>query len=346
VVRALAAEWWSTALVTAVWVTTAVGLLVAMWYGSRAVATGERRAGDLLAFALYAAQAIEPLRRLADFQSRWQRTLAAATRLFAVLDLAPEPPSGGRLTLPRPRGALAVERLGFSYPGGEAVLDELSFTLAAGETAALVAASGGGKTTLAHLLLGFRTPASGAIRFDGVDLRQLDRASLRRAVGVVFQEPFLFRASLAENLGYGAGAPSEVELRRAAEAAGLETLLRVLPRGLRSDLEEAGRSLSAGERQRIALARAVLRAPALLVLDEATSSVDSETEEAILDRLGPWFAQRTVLLISHRFSTVRRQPRVLVLERGRLAGDGRPEALLETCSSFRQLFAAQTAVLV
>jgi len=344
VARALAAEWWATALVTAVWLATALGLLAAIWYGSRLVVAGARSPGDLLVFALYAAQAIEPLRRLSDVQGRWQRTLAAAARLFAVIDLPAESRRGGRRKLPLPaRGELEVEKVRFAYAGGAPVLDGLSFRLAPGETAALVAASGGGKSTLARLALGFHTPQAGRLRIDGIDLAELDLVALRRSVGVVFQEPFLFRGSLAENLRYGAAEVSATRLRQAAETVGLEPLLRALPRGLASDLTEAGRSLSGGERQRIALGRALLRSPALLVLDEATSAIDSETEEAIFDRLTPWLAARTVLVMAHRFSTVRRLPRVLVLEHGRLVGDGSPPALLASCPSFRQLFASQVA---
>lgn len=342
VARSLAAEWWSTALVTAVWLATALGLLAAIWYGSGQVVAGTRSPGDLLVFALYAAQAIEPLRRLSDFQGRWQRTLAAAARIFALIDLPGERRRAGGRSLPEPaRGALEVERLSFAYRPGEPVLEELSFTLAAGESAALVAASGGGKSTLAKLLLGFLSPQAGRLRWAGVDLAEVDLETLRRRVGVVFQEPFLFRGSLAENLRYGAGEVSESRLREVAETIGLEGLLRALPHGLASDLVEAGRSLSGGERQRIALGRALLRDPALLVLDEATSAIDSETEEAIFERLAPWLARRSVLVMAHRFSTVRRLPRVVVLERGRQVGDGAPLALLASCPPFRQLFASQ-----
>lgn len=342
VARSLAAEWWSTALVTAVWLATALGLFTAIWYGSRQVITGARSPGDLLVFALYAAQAIEPLRRLSDVQGRWQRTLAAAARIFELIDLPSEGRRGGRRPPPEPaRGELEVEDVSFAYHPDEPVLDGLSFRLAAGETAALVAASGGGKSTLAKLALGYLAPRTGRLLVDGVDLTEVDLVALRGRVGVVFQEPFLFRGTLAQNLRYGAGSVSDARVRQAAETVGLESLLRALPRGLASELTEAGRSLSGGERQRIALGRAYLRSPALLILDEATSAIDSETEEAIFDRLEPWLAGRTVLVMAHRLSTVRRLPRVVVLERGRRVGDGSPLQLLASCAPFRQLFASQ-----
>jgi ABC-type multidrug transport system fused ATPase/permease subunit len=345
--RAFIAELWSSGLVAGVWLVTAAGLVAAIAWGSGRVAAGERTPGDLLAFALFAAQAIEPLRRLSDFQGRWQRTLAAAERLFAVIDLPQEasaaatPPPRAPVSGAAAGGAgLAVEGLRFGY-GGPPVLDGLSFALSPGERVALVAASGGGKSTLARLILGFERPRAGRILLDGRDVAALDRDTLRREVGIVFQEPLVFRGSLAENLGYGAGPQPRERLLEVAEQVGLEDLLSALPHGLESPLVEAGRSLSGGERQRIALARAVLRAPRLLLLDEATSAVDGETEERIFDRLEGFLAGRTVLVAAHRYALVRRMPRSLLLAGGRVAADGPPQALAARSAPFRELFATQ-----
>jgi ABC-type multidrug transport system fused ATPase/permease subunit len=343
--RALRAELWASALVAGVWLVTAAGLVVAVAWGSGRVATGERTPGDLLAFALFAVQAIEPLRRLSDFQGRYQRAVAAAERLFELIDLPAEPVAPEPLRIPpgppAPAGAaLTLEEVAFAWDGVAPVLRGVTFALAPCDSVALVAASGGGKSTLVRLLLGFERPAAGTIRLDGRDLATLDRRVLRREVAVAFQEPLVFHGTLAENLAYGAGAVPRTRLLDVAEQVGLEELLATLPGSLEGRLVEAGRSLSGGERQRIALARAVLRAPRLLLLDEATSAVDGETEEKIAERLAPFFRGRTVLVAAHRFATVKRLPRALHLAGGRIAGDGRPEELLAS-AAFRELFAGQ-----
>jgi ATP-binding cassette subfamily B protein len=225
------------------------------------------------------------------------------------------------------------------------VLSGVDLCLAAGESIALVGASGSGKSTLASLLVRFVEPTAGRILLDGIDLERLDLRDLRRAVCVVPQEPFLFGGSLAENLRYGSNAASRSAVDAAAAMVGLETLLAALPGGLDADLREAGRDLSGGERQRIALARAILRDPALLVLDEATSAIDGDGEEQIFAALKDWLGRRTVLAMSHRLATVSRLPRVVVLARGRVVGDGPAGELVERCPEFRLLFSGQTAPL-
>jgi len=339
--QSLRAEAWSSLLVATVFLATSAGLLAIVGYGSREIISGRVTQGALLAFCLYAVQAIEPMRRLSDVQGIFQRALAAAERVYEVIDLEPAEPVGG-WPLPRPLGgALRFEDVRFRYREDEPVLEGVTLELRPGEPVALVSASGGGKSTLARLLLRFEKPGSGRIRLDGIDISQFDLSALRSAVCVVEQDVFLFAGSLAENIRYGAPCCDPAGARDAAVLAGLGPLLVSLPRGLDSTLAEGGRDLSGGEKQRIALARAILKDPAVLVLDESLSAVDSESEARIFERLEDWFSRRTVLVLAHRLSTVMRFPRSALLQDGRIAAEGNPADLLSGHAPFARLFADQ-----
>ena len=343
--QALRGERWSAVLVSAIWLLTGFALVAIVWVGSAQVFAGGISAGALLAFCLYAVQTVEPLRRLGEVHAMLQRALSAAARVFEVID-HPRVERTAGLPLPLPaRGDIRFEAVQFSYRRDEPVLRGLDLHVAAGEAVAVVSASGGGKSTLASLLLRFAAPQGGRILLDGADVDGLALRDLRRAVCVVPQEPFVFAASLAENVRYGAPAAGLAAIRSAIERAGLEPLARALPGGADAELREAGRDLSGGQRQRIALARAILRDPAVVVLDEATSALDGDAEEQLFAALADWLARRTVVLMSHRLATVSRLPRVVVLSRGRVIGDGAPGELLRSCAEFGLLFAAQAAPL-
>jgi ATP-binding cassette, subfamily B, bacterial MsbA len=333
-------EWWASLLVTVVWIVTGLGLWAILWYGTRQVLSGQITAGGLVAFCLYAVQTLEPLRRLSDVQGQLQRALAAGERVYEIID-CPDVEQGGERELPAPRGAVRCEALGFAYRPREPVLQDVTLALEPGEPVALVAASGGGKSTLAKLLVRFVDPQAGRVLIDGVDTRTLTLAALRRAVCVVEQEPFIFSCRLIDNLAYGSPHASRRHIEEAAALAGLSALLGSLPAGLDSQLDEAGRNLSVGQKQRIALARAIVRDPAVLVLDEATSALDSDTERQIFAQLEPWLRRRTTLVIAHRLSTISRFARTVVLDGGRVVGDGPVDSLLAHCPVFVQLFAEQ-----
>jgi subfamily B ATP-binding cassette protein MsbA len=343
--QALHTERWSAVLVSAIWLLTGMALVAIVWAGSAQVHAGRISAGALLAFCLYAVQTVEPLRRLSEVHAMLQRALSAAARVFEVIDDPRiERPDGVSLRWPA-RGDVRFEAVSFAYRRDEPVLRGLDLRVAAGEAVALVAASGGGTSTIASLLVRFAAPDAGRILLDGVDVAGLALRDLRRAVCVVPQEPFVFAASLAENVRYGTPEAAPAAVRAAIERVGLEPVAAALPGGIDADLREAGRDLSGGQRQRIALARAVLRDPAVLVLDEATSALDGDAEGQLFAALEDWLARRTVIVMSHRLATVSRLPRVLVLARGRVIGDGAPGELLRGCAEFRLLFAGQAAPL-
>jgi ABC-type multidrug transport system fused ATPase/permease subunit len=339
--RVLAAELWSAAVLATVFLVTGLGFLGAIVWGSRLALAKELTPAGLLAFCLFAARTVEPVRRLAEVHAMLQRTLAAAARVYEVIDFGFLERQGGT-PLPRPvRGSLALDRVRFRHEPSRPLLEGLELRVAPGETVAVVATSGGGKSTLASILAGFLVADEGSVALDGVDLREANLRDLRAAVRLVEQEPFLFRGTLADNVLFGRPRASRAEAVEALRLCGLEGLVAAIPGGLDGSLLEAGRNLSGGQKQRISLARAVLTDPPVLVLDEATSALDSETEGNLLDDLGPWLARRTVIVMAHRLSTVARYPRVVVLVDGRVAGDGPASRLLESCPPFRALFAGQ-----
>jgi len=338
-------QFWLALMTTGVWAITCAALLAVAWYGTTQVAIGRETAGALFAFCLYAVQTVEPLRRISEVHGLLQQALAAAERVFEIIDL-PEAERDGSVALRTPvEGALSFEAVNFRYPSGRTVLRDFHLAIAPRETVAVVAASGGGKSTIANLLVRFFDPTSGRITLDGVDVRNTRLSQLRRAVCVVEQEPFIFTGSILDNLRYGTFDASAEQIRDAAALAGLDRFIAALPDGFDARLAESGHNVSGGQYQRIALARAIVRDPAVLVLDEATSAVDSETEQEIFARMEPWLARRTVIVMTHRLATVIRFRRVVVLDEGRVVGDGAPHELIRTCPVFERLFAEQVSPL-
>ena len=311
----LRAETGISILMASVFAAAAAGFVAAVAGGSAAVVAGRVTPGALLAFCLYAGQAVEPLRRLAEVHGMLQRALAAADRLFEVVDLPAEDAGARRSTAPR-HGGLRVEGLRFRHAEGEPLLEGVDFDIPEGSRLAVSGASGSGKSTLARLLCRLETPSAGRILVGGVDLRDLSLEDARRVVLVLEQDPFVYSATLAENLALGIeGSVGRNALERAAFDAGLGPLAAALEGGFGGRVGDGGRILSGGERQRVAIARALLRDPRVVVLDEATSALDVASEEALFAAIAPWLAGRTLLAMAHRAST-------LVL-----AGDGRIAAL-------------------
>jgi ATP-binding cassette subfamily B protein len=251
-----------------------------------------------------------------------QRGSASLARINQILREQPTiAPPGRPVALERARGEIAFREVVVEYPTGRA-LDGIDLRIEAGSTVAVVGHTGSGKSTLVGLIPRLLDPTRGSVRLDGVDLRELSPDALRREIGFVPQETFLFSASIAENIAFGVDHASEEQIRRAAEIAGLAADIEGFPEGYRTTVGERGITLSGGQKQRTAIARAILRDPRILILDDALSSVDTLTEERILNALQEIMRGRTVILISHRVSTVRQADRIVVLERGRIVEQG------------------------
>ncbi|MEM9169533.1 MAG: ABC transporter transmembrane domain-containing protein [Pseudomonadota bacterium] len=308
------------------------GLIAVLWVGALQVQAGTLSPGAMTQFVMYAFIAVTGVGMLTETYAEVMRAAGATERLMELIsarDPLPEP--GTPAPLPTPaHGAIAFEAVSFAYPSRPeiAALSDVSFTVAPGETVALVGPSGAGKSTIFQLLLRFYDPTSGRVVFDGRDVRDLDREALRAEIGVVQQNAPLFAGSALENIRFGDPAASDDDVRGAAVAASAHAFIEKLPDGYDTALGEGGAGLSGGQRQRIAIARAILREAPVLLLDEATSALDSESEAAIQDALARLSANKTTLIIAHRLSTVVNADRIIVLEDGRIAATGTHAALL------------------
>jgi ATP-binding cassette subfamily B protein len=271
----------------------------------------------------------------------YQRAMASARRVFFVLDAEPTMENGDRSPLPI-QGALALRDVGFGYVDGHPVLDGVTIDFPAGQTTALVGATGSGKTTLVKLLLRFYDPDSGTVTLDGVDVRELDRTQLRRGVALVAQDVFLFHGTVRDNVAYGRPEASDVDVEAAARIAEAHEFIVGLPDGYDTIVGERGQKLSGGQRQRLSIARALLTDAPVLVLDEATSAVDNETEAAIQRSLASVAGNRTLVVIAHRLSTIRHADRIYVLDNGRVIESGTHDELVDHPGIYRSLWNVQT----
>ncbi len=332
---------WSTFFPTLGFLSALGGALV-LGVGAGMVLRGELTLGTLVAFLSYIASFYEPIRRLTDIDNILQQAIAAAERIFELLDATPDiRDAPDAAALPQVSGEIAFEDVHFSYGDGDEVLHDVDFHVAAGEVVALVGPSGAGKTSIANLLCRFYDPTHGRVRVDGRDLRQVQLASLRQHVSVVLQDTFLFNATVRENLTYGRPDAPEAAIEAAAKAAHAHEFIATLPQGYDTVVGERGVKLSGGQRQRLALARAILTDPRILILDEATSSVDAEAEYLIQQALEQVLRGRTALVIAHRLSTIRNADKIIALEGGRIREVGNHRDLLARNGLYSQLYQRQ-----
>ncbi|MEV0839546.1 ABC transporter ATP-binding protein [Actinocatenispora sera] len=307
-----------------------VTIAVVLTYGGYRVLHGQAEIGVLAAFVLYLRKFFEPMQDLSMFYNSLQSATAALEKLAGVLDEKPdvaEPATPHELTAAR--GELRFEAVQFGYRADRLVLPELNLTLPAGQTVAVVGATGAGKTTIAKLVSRFYDPTAGRVTLDGVDLREVSEVDLRRAVVMVTQENFLFSGTVRENIAFGKPDATDEEIERAARAIGAHEFIAALPDGYGTDVAKGGGRLSAGQRQLVAFARAFLADPAVLILDEATSSLDIPSERLVQRALRTILADRTAIVIAHRLSTVEIADRVLVLDAGIVVEDGTPAQLID-----------------
>jgi ATP-binding cassette subfamily B protein len=321
-----------------------LGQVAVLGFGGWLALNGHLTLGTFLAFSTYLIQLQAPVRMLATLFAVGQQARAGAERVLDVLDAnSAVEERADAVVLPPARGEIRFDRVRFGYTASAPVLDDLTLTVAPGEVVALVGASGSGKSTVTALLPRFYDVASGRITVDGIDVRDVTLDSLRRQVGVVFEDAFLFSESVRDNIAYGAPTATHAEVEAAARAAGAHEFITRLPQGYATLVGERGLMLSGGQRQRVALARAIITNPRILVLDDATSSVDAATEEAIHDTLRSVMHDRTTILIAHRRSTLRLAHRIAVIDAGRVVATGTHDELLETCARYRDLLSGPRA---
>jgi ATP-binding cassette, subfamily B, bacterial len=319
-------------------ITTAIVLV----YGGSRVIDGDIRIGVLTSFLLYLLRFYDPMQDIAVFYNSFQSATAALEKLSGVLEeppSVPEPSSPVALPAERTPGAVDFRAVRFGYRD-EVVLPALSLSVPSGQTVALVGATGAGKSTIARLLARFYDPTAGAVELDGIDLRQLTEDDLRRSIIMVTQENFLFSGSVADNIAFGRPDATRAEIEQAARVLGAHDFIAALPEGYDTDVRKRGGRLSAGQRQLVAFARAFIADPAVLILDEATSSLDVPSERLVQRALRTILADRTALIIAHRLSTVEIADRVLVLEAGRVVEDGTPVDLIAGTGRFASLHQA------
>ncbi len=320
-----------------------LGTALALSYGTPMVALGTLTVGTLVAFVSYTVQFFEPVRELARVMSELQQAQTSAERLLALVETQPEIVDAPHARNPEGKlmGRVEFRGVGFSYGEGEPVLQNFELTVEPGQSVALVGETGSGKSTIVNLLCRFYEPTQGSLFIDGVDYRLYTQRGLQSQLGYVLQTPQLFQGTVRDNIRYGRLQASDLEIEAAARQVHAEEFVLALENGYETSVGEGGSRLSTGQKQLISLARAVLADPALFILDEATSSVDTETERLIQDAVEKVLAGRTSFLIAHRLSTILRADRILFLEKGRVVEDGTHSQLMKRRGRYFDLYTAQ-----
>jgi len=315
---------------------------VVIGFGGYLLLTGQLSVGVVAAFLIYVQQFFRPIQLISQVYTPLQAALAGAERIYAILDEPEEAPDPARaLVLDGVDGRVTFDGVSFGYDPTLPVLHDVSFDVAAGQTVALVGRTGAGKTTIANLVPRFYDVSRGTVRVDGHDVRSVTRTSLRGQMAMVLQEPFLFGGTVADNIAYGRPGASRAQIRAAAEAVDAHAFIEALPQGYDTRLAEQASTLSQGQRQLLSFARAVLADPRILILDEATSSIDTRTEQRIQAALGRLLRGRTSIVIAHRLSTIRNADLILVIESGEIVERGNHAALLAAGGRYAELYQRQ-----
>jgi len=321
---------------------SAIGVTFIIWFGGYEVVNGVMTAGSLIAFLTYAVNLANPIKRLSRVYGTVQKAMAAADRVFAVLDLDEQiTDKENAIVLPRIEGRVTFDQVSFSYKKNYPALRAVSLEAQPGQMIAIVGPSGAGKSTIANLIPRFYDVTGGAIRIDGIDIRDVQLNSLREQIGIVPQETMLFSGSVAFNIRYGRLDATEEEIVEAAKAANAHEFIMSLPEGYDTKIGERGSSLSGGQRQRISIARAILKNPRVLILDEATSALDTESEKIVQAALDKLMLGRTSFVIAHRLSTILQADAIVVLEDGQIKERGTHEELLARGGLYKNLYDIQ-----
>ena len=329
----------SSALLPGVEVLTGIAMGLVIIFGGLMVLNGDLMVGVVVAFALYIQRFFEPIRNLTMQYTMVQRAMTSAAHIFELMDVKPEVAQiPNAPVMPMLKGELAFENVSFHYTPGVDVLRGIDLQIKQGETVAVVGATGAGKTTLSSLILRLYDVTGGRITVDGQDIRQIDRSSLVAQIGTVIQEPFLFSGSIKDNIRFSHSQVTDEQIVNAAKVVGVDSFIRRMDGGYDAPIDERGGNLSAGQRQLIALARALVFDPKIIILDEATASVDSYTEMIMQKSLGDVLRDRTALIIAHRLSTVRSADRIIVMDQGRIVEEGNHSELLDLQGVYSKLY--------
>lgn len=320
-----------------------IGTFLIFYWGIPLVRSGEVSVGLMIAFISYIQMFWLPIINLSQFYNQLTSNLAAAERVFEILDTEPEEKEEDTIPMPKIKGDIAFEHVTFSYDGEKVVLDDVSFTVEKGETIALVGPTGEGKTTIINALARFYEIKSGCIRIDGQDIRPVSLSSLRSQMGIMTQDTVLFTGTIADNIRYGKLDASQAEIEEAAKAVQLHDFVISLEKGYETMINDKGSKLSAGQKQLIAFARTMIARPAILILDEATASIDTHTERLIQQGIASLLKDRTSFIVAHRLSTIKQASRIFFIKNRRIAEMGSHQELLDKKGDYYHLYMAQRA---